>query len=44
MPFKASDLTITIGLKTLIISIWDNRKMMVFILFKPVIRSEHETR
>jgi len=38
MPFKVSDLTVTIGLKMLIISIWDNQRMMVFILFKPVIR------
>lgn len=39
MPFKASDLTVTIGLKMLIISIWDNQRMMIFILFKPVIRT-----
>jgi len=38
MPFKASDITVTVGLKILIISIWDDQKMMVFILFKPVMK------
>ena len=38
MPFKASDLTVTIGLKILIISIWDSHKMLVFILFKCVLK------
>ncbi len=38
MSFKASDITVTVGLKILIISIWDNQRMMVFVFLKPVVR------
>lgn len=38
MSFDAGKIRVNIGLRALIVSVWDSHRMLIFVFFKPVFR------